>query len=173
MSSCRWSLALCTALLAVSLGLHVPAAAEEQGKAEATPAEAVPVEASAAEGDRDAEEAGEEPAVRVQEAETEKLGEPGVLETELTPEEMWDLVSPWEDQGIEIHGAGSRSGESRIPTHGGGSSGQGITTHTQTSGDQERIPVTRIGESNDADIVVHGGSREGSSRIRVHGPTGD
>jgi hypothetical protein len=90
------------------------------------------------------------------------------VETELTPEELWSLVSPWEDEGIEVHGAGSRSGESRIPTHGGGSSGKRITTHTQTSGDEERIPVTRIVESNDADIVVHGGSGDGPSRIRVH-----
>ena len=109
----------------------------------------------------------------VEEAETEKPGEPQVVEIELTPEELWMLVSPWEDEGVEVHGAGSRSGESRIPTHGGGSSGQGITTHTQTSGDEQRIPVTQIGESNDADIVVHGGNREGPSRIRVHGPTGD
>jgi hypothetical protein len=156
------------------LGYPASAAAdEEQGKAEATPAEAVPVEASAAEGDRNAEEASEEPAVTVEEAETEEPADLEVVETELTLEELWDLASPWEDEGIEVHGAGSRSGESRIPTHGGGdSSGQGITAHTQTSGDRERIPVTRIGESNDADIVVHGGRREGPSRIRVHGATG-
>jgi len=169
MSLSRWSLALCAGLLAGALGSSVPAfAEEEQGKAKPAHTKAAPAEASASRVDGTTEEAGEEPAVTAGEAETAEPGEPQVVETELTPEELWSLVSPWEDEGIEVHGPGSRSGESRIPTHGGGSSGEGITTHTQTSGGEERIPVTRIGESNDADIVVHGGSREGPSRIRVH-----
>ena len=169
MSISRWTLTLCTALLAASLGFPVPGSAEEpEGKPEATPAEAVGVEASSAGGDGNAEKAVEKPTVTAEEDETEKPGKPQVMETELTPEELWMLVSPWEDEGVEVHGAGTRSGESRIPTHGGGGSGEGITTHTQTSGDEERIPVTRMGEPNDADIVVHGGSREGPSRIRVH-----
>jgi hypothetical protein len=166
MSISRWSLAFCAGLLTAALGSSVPASAEEeQGKAKAAPTKAAPAEASASRVDGNTEEAGEEPAVTAEEAEP---GEPQVVETELTPEELWMLVSPWGDEGVDVHEPGSRSGESRIPTHGGGSSGEGITTHTQTSGDEERIPVTRIGECNDADIVVHGGSREGPSRIRVH-----
>lgn len=169
MTSYRRFLALCAALLVVSLGS--PASAEEeQGRAEATPAEVVPVETSAAGGDRNAEESG----APVEEAEVEEPGDVEVLETELTPEQLWMLTNPWGDGAeIVVHGTGSAQGESRIPTHGGGSSGEGITTHTQTSGEAERIPVTRIGEPNDADIVVHGGSREGLSRIRVHGSSRD
>ncbi len=175
MTSYRWFLALCTALLAVSLGSPAPASAEEvQGRVEATPAEAVPLEASAAGDDRNAEKLGEAPSTPVEEAEAEEPGDVEVLETELTPEQLWMLTNPWEDGAeIVVHGTGSAQGESRIPTHGGGSSGEGITTHTQTSGEEERIPVTRIGEPNDADIVVHGGSREGPSRIRVHGSSRD
>jgi hypothetical protein len=145
----------------------------EQGKAEAIPGEAVSSEAPAGVGEQRGEKAGEEPAATAEQAETEKPGEPEVVETELTPEELWMLVSPWGEEGIRVHDTGNRSRESQIPTHGGGSSKQGITTHTQTSGGEERIPVTRTGESNDADIVTHGGNREGPSRIRVHGPAGD
>lgn len=175
MTSYRWFLALCTALLAVSLGSSAPASAEEvQGRVEAATEEAVPVEASAAGNDRNAEKLGEASGAPVEEAEAEEPGDVEILEIELTPEELWMLTNPWEDDGeIVVHGTGSAKGESRIPTHGSDSSGEGITTHTQTSGEEERIPVTRIGEPNDDDIVVHGGSREGPSRIRVHGPGRD
>ena len=170
MTSYRWFLVLCAALLAVSLGSPAPASAEEEpGRAEAAPAEAVPAGTSAAGGDGNAPEPGEESGAPVEEAETEKPGDVEVLETELTPEELWMLTNPWEDdEGVVVHGAGSPKGDSRIPTHGGDSSGEDIITHTQTSGEEDRIPVTRSGEANDADIVVHGGGREGPSRIRVH-----
>jgi hypothetical protein len=170
MTSYRWFLVLCTALLAVSLGSPVPASAEEEdGRVEAIPVEAAPVEAPAAGDDRNAEKLGEDPGAPEEEAEADEPGEVVVIETELTSEELWMLTSPWEDdEEIVVHGAGSSRGDSRIPTHGGGSSGEGITTHTQTSGEEDRIPVTRSGEANDADIVVHGGGREGPSRIRVH-----
>jgi hypothetical protein len=149
----------------MSLCSPPPASADEEPeKTEVMgPAEVEPME-----GESSTEKPGEDPGAREEEEETEEPGDVEILEVELTPEELWMLTDPWEEEGITVHDAGSGGGEPRIPSHGGGKSGEDITTHTQTSGDEQRIPVTRIGESNDDDIVVHGGSREGPSRIRVH-----
>lgn len=164
------SMALCGTLLAAALGSPATASADGgQEKAAATPAEAVPAEPSAAGRDEKAGEAG----VTAEEAESRTPGRPEEWQAELSLEELWMLTNPWEDEGIEVHGARSRRGESRIPTHGGRSSERDITIHSQTSGDAERIPLTRIGECNDAGIIVHGGSERGPSRIRVHGPARD
>jgi hypothetical protein len=163
MSISRWPLVLSAALLAAALGWSAPGFADEE-KGKATSEEEVPAGASVVGADREAEKA----TATVEEAEAVKPEEPQIVETELTPEELWQLVNPWEEEGVEVHGAESRGGESQIRTHGGDSPREGIPTHTQTSGDEERIPVTRIGESNDAGIVVHGGGSKGPSRIRVH-----
>ena len=169
MKSCRGLFAFFATLLAVWLGFPLSASGEEhQGKAEAISSEVVPGEVEPREAEPSAESPGEGPDARVEEEETEEPGDVEILEVELTEEELWQLTNPWGDEGITVHDAGGDKGESRIRTHGGDRSGQEIKTHTQTSGEEQRIPVTRIGESNDDGIVVHGGGREGPSRIRVH-----
>ena len=165
MKGCRRLFAFFATFLAVWLGFPASASGEEhRGKTEVMSAEVAPADVEPG-----AEESGEDPDALEEEDEAAEPGNEEILEVELTDEELWRLTNPWEGEGITVHDAGSDEGDSGIRTHGGGDrSGQEIKTHTQTSGEEQRIPVTRIGESSDDDIVVHGGGREGPSRIRVH-----
>ena len=82
--------------------------------------------------------------------------------------EIGEVLSPWDSEGIKVHGVRARREDSAIRTHEPGEPGD-YRTHSGTSGDRSRIPTVRIGVSDDDDIVTHGTGRRGPSRIKVHG----
>jgi hypothetical protein len=94
-----------------------------------------------------------------------------VVDVEASPETAWELVSPWEERGIETH-ADDGTKPSKVVTHGGPTAPEHseIRVHG-TDGersDPSAIRTLPLG-GDEVNIKVHDGRSQGPSRIRVHG----
>jgi hypothetical protein len=118
-----------------------------------------------------ARERGSEPSPPAATAPDDETSRVVVVDTKASPETAWEVVSPWEEGGIETHDEDSTK-PSKIVTHGGPKAREAseIRVHG-TDGersDPSAIRTLPLG-GDESRIKVHGGRSQGPSRIRVHG----
>jgi hypothetical protein len=80
-------------------------------------------------------------------------GVPRQIEVDMTQEQLWEITSPWDGSGVEVHRGNVEGGESKIRVHDGR--------------DEADIKVHGTGESSG--VRVRGGANDRPSGIRVHG----
>jgi hypothetical protein len=118
-----------------------------------------------------APERGSEPASRSPTAPDDDPSWVVIVDTEASPETAWELVSPWEGRGIEVHDADD-SRPSQIVTHRGPTLREASEIRVHGA-DGERSNPSAIRTlpfgGDESHIKVHGGRSQGPSRIRVHG----
>jgi hypothetical protein len=82
---------------------------------------------------------------------------PREIEVDMNMEQVWQVVDPWETEGVEVH-RGSVEGESKIRVHEGREEAD-IKVHG--AGDGSGVPVRGGANDRPSGIRVHGGSQGG------------